>query len=86
MNDCQTSDPDIRQIAPKEYIDHFDFYCRFYDADDLDALLRSTSMTAESVVVSSWTEPAHAEYRTYTHDHESLAFTIRKGPDTHAAQ
>jgi ubiquinone/menaquinone biosynthesis C-methylase UbiE len=86
MNDCQTSDPDIREIAPKEYIDHFDFYCRFYDAEDLDALLRATSMTAESVVVSSWTEPAHAEYRTYTHDHESLAFTIRKGPDNDAAQ
>ncbi len=79
MNDCQTSDPDIREIAPKEYIDHFDFYCRFYDQDDLDALLAATSMSAESVVVSSWTEPAHAEYRTYTHDHESLAFTIRKG-------
>jgi hypothetical protein len=30
-------------------------------------------------VVSSWTEPAHADYRTYEHDHESLAFTIRKG-------
>jgi ubiquinone/menaquinone biosynthesis C-methylase UbiE len=78
MNDCQTSDPDIREIAPKEYIDHFEFYCRFYDPDDLDALLAATSMNAESVVVSSWTEPAHAEYRTYTHDHESLAFTIRK--------
>jgi len=79
MNDCQTSDPDIREIAPKEYIDHFDFYCRFYDEADLEALLAATSMRAESVVVSSWTEPAHAEYRTYTHDHESLAFTIRKG-------
>jgi ubiquinone/menaquinone biosynthesis C-methylase UbiE len=79
MNDCQTSDPDIREIAPKEYIDHFDFYCRFYDTGDLEALLAATSMSAESVVVSSWTEPAHAEYRTYTHDHESLAFTIRKG-------
>ncbi len=78
MNDCQTSDPDIREIAPKEYIDHFDFYCRFYDREDLDALLGATGMTAESVVTSSWTEPAHADYRTYTHDHESLAFTIRK--------
>ena len=79
MNDCQTSDPDIREIAPKEYIDHFDFYCRFYDQADLDALLAATGMTAESVEVSAWTEPAHADYRTYTHDHESLAFTIRKG-------
>jgi ubiquinone/menaquinone biosynthesis C-methylase UbiE len=79
MNDCQTSDPDIREIAPKEYIDHFDFYCRFYDAEDLDALLSATGMAAESVVVISWTEPAHADYRTYEHDHESLAFTIRKG-------
>jgi ubiquinone/menaquinone biosynthesis C-methylase UbiE len=86
MNDCQTSDPDIREIAPKEYIDHFDFYCRFYDAEDLDALLKATGMRAESVVVSSWTEPAHADYRTYVHDHESLAFTIRKDPQEHAAQ
>jgi ubiquinone/menaquinone biosynthesis C-methylase UbiE len=78
MNDCQTSDPDIRQTGPKEYVDHFGFYCKFYDADDLDALLRAVGMSAESVVVSSWTEPAHANYRTYTHDHESLVFTIRK--------
>jgi SAM-dependent methyltransferase len=81
MNDCQTSDPDIREIAPKEYIDHFDFYCRFYDRDDLDALLRDVGLSAESVEVSAWTEPAHADYRTYEHDHESLAFTIRKGVD-----
>jgi ubiquinone/menaquinone biosynthesis C-methylase UbiE len=86
MNDCQTSDPDIREIAPKEYIDHFDFYCRFYDQADLETLLTATGMAAESVVVSAWTEPAHADYRTYEHDHESLAFTIRKGLDEHAAR
>ena len=86
MNDCQTSDPDIRQIAPKEYIDHFDFYCRFYDREDLDALLTETGMSAESVEVSAWTEPAHADYRTYEHDHESLAFTIRKPLDEHAGR
>jgi SAM-dependent methyltransferase len=86
MNDCQTSDPDIRQIAPKEYIDHFDFYCRFYDREDLDALLNAAGMSAESVEVSAWTEPAHADYRTYEHDHESLAFTIRKSADEHSAR
>lgn len=78
MNDCQTSDPDIRLVGPKEYIDHFDFYCKFYDRDDLDSFLQSTGMSAETVETSSWTEPAHAHYRTYTHDHESLVFTIRK--------
>lgn len=78
MNDCQTSDPNIREIAPKEYIDHFDFYCRFYDRDDLGALLDSVGMAPESVVVSSWREPGHADYRTYEHDHESLVFTVRK--------
>lgn len=86
MNDCQTSDPDIREIAPKEYIDHFDFYCRFYDREDLDALLTETGLSAESVEVSAWTEPAHADYRTYEHDHESLAFTIRKPLDEHAGR
>jgi SAM-dependent methyltransferase len=78
MNDCQVSDPDIREIGPKEFIDHFDFYCKFYDRDDLDALLASVGMAAESVEVSSWREPAHADYRTYEHDHESLVFTIHK--------
>lgn len=78
MNDCQTSDPDIREIAPKEYIDHFGFYCRFYDTEDLTALLSAAGMRAESIVTKHWTEPPHADYRTYTHDHESLAFTIRK--------
>ncbi|HEY7143962.1 MAG TPA: class I SAM-dependent methyltransferase [Streptosporangiaceae bacterium] len=81
MNDCQTSDPDIRQIRPKEYIDHFDFYCRFYDRDDVTALLDSVGMTAESVDLASWHEPGHAEYRTYEHDHESLVFTVRKTLD-----
>jgi ubiquinone/menaquinone biosynthesis C-methylase UbiE len=80
MNDCQTSDPDIREIGSKEYIDHADFYCRFYDREDLEALLESVDMTAESVELCRWTEPAHAEYRTYEHDHESLAFAIRKTP------
>lgn len=78
MNDCQTSDPDIREIAPKEYIDHADFYCRFYDRHDLDALLAEAGMAAESVEVASWREPPHAEYRTYEHGHESLVFTVRK--------
>jgi SAM-dependent methyltransferase len=78
MNDCQVTDPNIRKIGPKEFIDHFDFYCKFYDRDDLDALLAPVGMVAESVEVSSWREPAHADYRTYEHDHESLIFTIRK--------
>ena len=78
MNDCQVSDPNIREIAPKEYIDHFDFYCRFYDRSDLDSLLESVGMTAESVEVQRWWEPPHAGYRDYEHEHESLVFTIKK--------
>lgn len=78
MNDCQVSDPLIKEIAPKEYVDHFDFYCRFYDRDDLDALLDSVGMTAESVEVQSWWEPPHAGYRDYEHEHESLIFSIKK--------
>ncbi len=78
MSDCQTSDPDIREIAPREYIDHFDFYCRFYDRADLDALLASVDMTAQTVEVQRWWEPPHAGYRDYEHEHESLIFTIRK--------
>lgn len=78
MNDCQVSDPNIKEIADKEYIDHFDFYCRFYDRADLDALLRSVDMPAGSVEVSRWWEPPHAGYRDYEHEHESLIFTIQK--------
>jgi ubiquinone/menaquinone biosynthesis C-methylase UbiE len=81
MNDCQVTDPNIREIGPKEFIDHFEFYCRFYDRDDLNALLSSAGMTAESVEVAAWHEPAHAVYRDYEHDHESLVFTIRKRAD-----
>ncbi|HEX6869657.1 MAG TPA: methyltransferase domain-containing protein [Micromonosporaceae bacterium] len=78
MNDCQVSDPLIKEIAPKEYIDHFDFYCRFYDREDLDALLESVGLTADAVEVQSWWEPPHAGYRDYVHQHESLIFTIKK--------
>ncbi len=78
MNDCQTSDPNIKEIGPKEYIDHFDFYCRFYDQEDLDALLFAVGLTAGSVETQSWWEPPHVGYRDYEHQHESLIFTIRK--------
>jgi len=78
MNDCQVTDPNIRKTGPKEFIDHFGFYCRFYDEGDLEELLASAGMAAESVEVSGWREPPHADYRTYEHDHESLVFTISK--------
>ena len=57
MNDCQTSDPDIKEIAPKEYVDHLDFYCRFYDREDLDTLLAEVGMPATACEVQSWWEP-----------------------------
>jgi SAM-dependent methyltransferase len=78
MKDCQTSDPNIKEIAPKEYIDHFDFYCRFYDRDDAGALLGSVGLRAESVELARWREPPHAGYRDYEHGHESLVVTIKK--------
>jgi ubiquinone/menaquinone biosynthesis C-methylase UbiE len=78
MNDCQVSDPNIREIAPREYLDHFDFYCRFYDHGDLTVLLSEVGMTATSVEVASWWEPPHAGYRDYVHQHESLIFRVRK--------
>jgi ubiquinone/menaquinone biosynthesis C-methylase UbiE len=81
MNDCQVSDPNIREIAPKEYIDHFDFYCRFFDQDDLTALLGSVGLSADSVEVASWWEPPHAGYRDYVHQHESLIFRVTKAAD-----
>lgn len=81
MNDCQVSDPNITEIGPKEYVDHFDFYCRFYDEDDLTGLLTSVGMTADSVQVASWWEPPHAGYRDYVHQHESLIFRVCKPAD-----
>lgn len=78
MNDCQVSDPQIKEIGPKEYVDHADFYCRFYDRQDVDAQLTAAGMQATSVEVQSWWEPPHANYRTYEHQHESLIVTIRK--------
>lgn len=81
MKDCQVFDPNIREIGDKEYLDHFDFYCRFYEQADLEELLRSVRMPAESVETASWWEPPHAGYRDYEHQHESLIFTIRKHPE-----
>lgn len=78
MQDCQVSDPGIREVGPKEYIDHFDFYCRFFDHDDLSALLDSVGLGADSVELASWQEPPHVGYRDYVHQHESLIFTITK--------
>jgi ubiquinone/menaquinone biosynthesis C-methylase UbiE len=78
MNDCQTSDPLIKEIAPKEYVDHFDFYCRFYDREDLDALHDTLGQTTESVEVASRWEPPHAGKRDNEHQHQSQILTIKK--------
>jgi SAM-dependent methyltransferase len=78
MRDCQVQDPNIVRIGPKEYIDHFDFYCKFYDRGDIDSLLDSVGLTAESVDLVRWTEPPHADYRQYEHEHECWVFTIKK--------
>ena len=78
MNDCQVSDPNIKEIAPKEYVDHFDFYCRFYDEDDVTKQLESVGLTAANLEVQRWWEPPHAGYRDYEHEHESLILTVTK--------
>lgn len=81
MNDCQVTDPNIKEIRPKEYVDHFDYYCRFYDDADLTALLDAVGLRAASVEVARWTEPPHETYRDYEHEHESLIFTVEKPSD-----
>jgi SAM-dependent methyltransferase len=78
MGDCQVSDPNIKEISPKIYIDHFDFYCRFYDREDIDAFLGAAGIAAEKVELARWSEPPHVGYRDYEHDHESWVITIRK--------
>jgi len=80
MNDCQVADDRARmtEIGPKAYLDHADFYCKFYDEQDLDELLGSVGQHAESVETASWWEPPHPGYRDYVHQHESLIFRVRK--------
>ncbi|MFL6162618.1 MAG: class I SAM-dependent methyltransferase [Jatrophihabitantaceae bacterium] len=80
MNDCQVADDRARmtEIAPKTYLDHADFYCKFYDEQDLVELLASVGPPAESVETASWWEPPHPGYRDYVHQHESLIFRVRK--------
>jgi SAM-dependent methyltransferase len=80
MNDCQVADDRARmtEIAPKTYLDHADFYCKFYDEQDLTELLASVGQQAERVETASWWEPPHPGYRDYVHQHESLIFHVRK--------
>ncbi len=82
MNDCQVADDRARmtEIAPRTYLDHADFYCKFYDEEDLTGLLAGVGLRAESVETASWWEPPHPGYRDYVHRHESLIFRVRK-PD-----
>lgn len=77
--DCQPRDSRISEIGPKEYVDHLDLYLRCYDRADLEALLSSAGVLAESTFeVETWVEPPHAGYRPYWHEHECLIFTTRK--------
>jgi SAM-dependent methyltransferase len=80
MNDCQVADDRARmtEIAPRTYLDHADFYCKFYDEQDLGELLASVGQQAERVETASWWEPPHPGYRDYVHQHESLIFRVRK--------
>jgi SAM-dependent methyltransferase len=80
MNDCQIADDRARmtEIGPRTYLDHADFYCKFYDEPDLAELLGSVGQHAESVRTASWWEPPHPGYRDYVHRHESLIFQVRK--------
>lgn len=80
MNDCQVADDRARmtEIAPRTYLDHAEFYCKFYDEADLTGLLASVGQQAESVETASWWEPPHPGYRDYVHQHESLIFRVRK--------
>jgi len=78
MNDCQVNDPNIREVAPRTYIDHFGFYCEFYGRSDIDTLLDRAGLVAESVVLAQWSEPPHVGYRDYPHDHESWVITLTK--------
>jgi SAM-dependent methyltransferase len=80
MNDCQVADDraTMTEIAPRTYLDHADFYCKFYDEEDLGGLLASVGQHAESVETASWWEPPHPGYRDYVHQHESLIFRVRK--------
>jgi SAM-dependent methyltransferase len=80
MNDCQVADDRAKmtEIAPKTYLDHADFYCKFYDEQDLTELLASVGQQSEQVETASWWEPPHPGYRDYVHQHESLIFRVRK--------
>jgi SAM-dependent methyltransferase len=80
MKDCQVADDRAKmtEIAPKTYLDHADFYCKFYDELDLAELLSSVGQQAERVETASWWEPPHPGYRDYVHQHESLIFRVRK--------
>jgi SAM-dependent methyltransferase len=80
MNDCQIADDRAKmtEVGPKTYLDHADFYCKFYDEQDLGGLLGEVGQHAESVQTASWWEPPHPGYRDYVHRHESLIFRVRK--------
>ena len=78
MNDCQVTDPNIREVEPRKFIDHFGFYCEFYRREDIDALLKEAGLVAESVTLAQWSEPPHVGYRDYDHDHESWVMTLLK--------
>jgi ubiquinone/menaquinone biosynthesis C-methylase UbiE len=80
MGDCQPYDPHIKELAPKEYVDHFGWYIKFYDRADLDELFSSVGMRPTTVELQRWWEPPHVGYRDYDHEHECLIATIRKDP------
>jgi ubiquinone/menaquinone biosynthesis C-methylase UbiE len=78
MNDCQVVDPNVKLIGRNEFVDHFGFYCKHYEREELDAMLADAGLTPAAVEVASWIDPPHAHYRTYEHQHESYVFTITK--------
>lgn len=73
-----TRGQDMRAIGNEEYLYAETFYYKFYEREDVSALLMSLTCHIVSVELTSWIESPHEGFREYPHEHQSWAFTIQK--------
>jgi len=70
---------DMRSMGNEEYMYLDKFYYKFYRQQDVIGLLQSLNAEITLLELTIWSEPPHEGFREYPHEHQSWAFTIKKG-------
>lgn len=68
----------MKRIGEAEFLYGLDIFYRYYSMEELKSVLEECDMVSSAICLERWTEPPHAGYREYMHDHVSWVFKYIK--------